>query len=189
MVYRKSPSYVVGHHNHLYVRAADSCCSMAGGSALVGTLPKPTMVIKMENNINRANPPEPEQIAPGRRIENTVLVLLPSGATREFYEIVATYLEPPLTYVTHRVMGVRPGLDCSCQPQGTHDLSECSNAKCFAVTCLGHSDTCPWCGQVYCTGCLTTTYVLGYESLICRLCERDLRTPRIIRALRRVIWG
>ena len=158
---------------------------MARCRAFVLALLESSLVTKMENEIYPC-PPGPPQIAPGRRIENVVRVLLPSGATREFYETVVTYLEAPMTYVTHREMGVRPGYDCSCQPRGPWDIAECS--KCLAVTCLAHSDTCPFCGQVCCTGCLTTTYVLGFESLICRRCEKDLRTPRIIKALRKIIW-
>ena len=161
---------------------------MASSRALVGAVPKSAMVIKMENDIYPGSP-GPELITPGRRIENLVPVLLPSGAKREFYETVITYLELPMTYVTYREMGVRPGYDCSCQPMGPHDISECSNPKCLAVTCLAHSDTCPFCGHVYCTGCLTTTYDLGFESLICRLCDKDLRTPKIIKTLRKMIWG
>ena len=161
---------------------------MARCRIFVLAIPKSAMVTKMENEIF-FNPFGPERTAPGRRIENRLPVLLPSGATREFYENVITYLEPPLTYVTCREMGVRPGYDCSCQPMGPNDISECSNPKCLAVTCLAHSDTCPFCGQTYCTGCLTTTYVLGFESLICRLCDKDLRTPKIIKILRKMIWG
>jgi hypothetical protein len=168
---------------------ATPCCSISFSGAIVSTMSKSTLVTKMENDVYSPNSLESEQIAPGRRIENRLHVLLPSGATREFYEDVITCLEPPMTYVTHREMGVRPGYDCSCQPMGPQDISECSNPKCLAVTCLAHSDTCPFCGQAYCTGCLTTTYHLGFESLICRLCDKDLRTPKIIKTLKKIIWG
>ena len=127
--------------------------------------------------------------APGRRIENKQLVFLPSGAVREFYEIVETRLEPPMTYATYRQVGIRPGLDCSCEPKFVQDIAECSNQDCLAVTCLRHSGTCLLCGRVYCSACLRLVNNCGTLACICVLCEKDIKTPKIIKALKKLIWG
>ena len=125
--------------------------------------------------------------APGRLIVNERPILFPSGAIREFYEIVITNLIPPMTYATYKKAGVRPGLDCSCQPQDMWDLSECS--RCLSVTCLRHSGTCVLCGRVYCTGCLVITEVSGNPCVICRDCDKDLNTPKAIKLLQKLFWG
>ena len=125
--------------------------------------------------------------APGRRIENRHPVILPSGRVREFYDIVETRLDPPLTYVTHRDFGIRPGHDCGCQPRGFEDISECSNPKCLSVTCLRHSSTCFFCGQVYCSACVSLVWGYYFLTSICHFCEKDRTTPELIKMLDRLL--
>jgi len=129
------------------------------------------------------------QFAPGRRIENRHPVTLPSGRAREFYEIVETRLEPPMTYVTYREFGIRPGHDCGCQPRGSEDISECSNPKCLSVTCLRHSSTCFFCGRVYCSACVIPVSNDYFLTCICRSCEKDLTRPELVKILDRLVWG
>lgn len=131
---------------------------------------------------NPAIPP-----APGRRIEEIIEVVFPSGAIRRFYKTVETGLEPPLTYFTRRHSGLSQSLDCSCQPQNPYDMSECSNPNCLAITCLAHSDSCPYCGCVYCTRCLTLVSINGIPVVVCKECEKDLCTHWFIKFLKRMI--
>jgi hypothetical protein len=121
---------------------------------------------------------------PERRVEDFQEMVLPSGRVYAIYEIVETFVEPPLRYVTRHRTGSRPALHCSCRPRDAYDISECSNPKCMAVTCLEHSDTCPLCGAVYCTRCLVGATVDGIPMAICRVCEKRHRPSAVVQLFR-----
>ena len=130
--------------------------------------------------------PIQQDMLPERHIEKIIPRLLPSGRLFQFYDIVETVVEPPLRYVTRHYRGVEPGLSCSCYPTSEYDISECSNQRCLAVTCLRHSDACPFCGGIYCTQCLTCVQKEGAPIVVCRSCQRRLTGPLIIRLLKRL---
>ncbi len=127
------------------------------------------------------------QFAPGRKIENRHPIILPSGRVRVFYEVVETLLEQ-MTYVTYREFGIRPGHDCGCQPRSFEDISECSNQKCLAVTCLRHSATCFFCGRVYCSACVIPVSNDYFMTCICHFCDKDLTASELVKILDRLVW-
>lgn len=135
-------------------------------------------------------------IAPERIIIKRKRVLLPSGNSRLFFEIDTTRFVPPCTYITEcEPGGVEPAYDCGCQPLGTWDIAEC--VRCLAVTCLYHSDTCRFCGNVFCTGCLAGSLSIRISRLpvrrrsycICRDCFKDRQTKGLINCVNKQIWG
>jgi hypothetical protein len=128
------------------------------------------------------------QLTPGRRIEIRHPVILPSGRVREFYEIIETHCERPLTYVTHREFGIRPGHDCACQPLGYGDISECSNLKCLSVTCKMHSATCFFCGRVYCSACVNLVHGFYFITNICHTCQKELSKSKLRKVWDKLMW-
>ena len=122
-------------------------------------------------------------VAPERELIKTRPIWLPSGAIRVFYQVTITRVTPPMRYVTEFGEGFWPGLDCSCQPINEQDIAECS--RCLSVTCKKeHSFTCVLCGRVHCTGCRVIVRLENVDCWICKTCEQDLTTPRIIKYLK-----
>lgn len=132
------------------------------------------------------NPGEVDPSAiPSRRIVDTKPVELPSGQVFTFYLIEETHFIPPGVFDTHRHLGVTPPLACRCQPLSLSDITECT--QCQAAVCLGHAATCFQCGRVFCTACLAVDE-MGLLP-ICQDCASDLKTPKTIKMLKRLIWG
>ena len=126
---------------------------------------------------------------PSRRIERRNRLYSIGDFEPEFIELIETRPEPPLGYVTVHDRR-RPLLDCGCAARSIEDIVVCSNPNCRAVTChLLHADTCPICGRVYCTGCLSQVEANGQIFRLCIFCEQDLTTPKIVKVLSKLIWG
>lgn len=178
-----------GRQRHRCLAAVGLRLEVGGHVVRTFSQSTPRLVMLMPEFINPFESDGPELAAPARLILNHQPVILPSGAMREFYETVTTCLVPPATYLTHHELGVRPGFDCGCQPLGPWDIAECS--KCLAVTCLlRHSGTCVLCGRVHCSACLTHAELPnGYTCIICKDCEKDMKTPPAIKLLKKLIWG
>lgn len=124
----------------------------------------------------------------GRVIQTVERVRFPSGAVREFRLLIITFRDANGLFRTEELREIVPPLDCSCIPAALADASECTN--CSAIICSSkHSGTCRTCGRVFCTACASEVEVEGRVVRICRECIAEATTPKIIRFLRKVIWG
>jgi len=111
----------------------------------------------------------------------------PSGQVVEIRRIKITAEDQTGIWRTKELLEVDPPLADGSMPQDIRDIAECS--LCFRLVCASqHVETCPGCGLVCCSSCMTVVEVKENVVRICRNCEAEVRRPHIARILKKLLW-
>ncbi len=125
---------------------------------------------------------------PGRVIRRVQRYIMPDGQAREKRWISSTVQAADGSIHTVEHTEVVPPLACACVPGDMTDVSQCCH--CHAIVCrTRHTFTCDACGQNCCTKCRVRTEIQGREVQLCPPCAQESLTPKVIRIIRKLIWG
>ncbi len=135
------------------------------------------------------NPPPGSGPGPilNRMVERIEKVELADGISREIHHTVITFQDQGV-WRTREETTITPPLDCNDAVKDIYDVTVCF--LCRRVVCVSkHSFICQHCGNTACNLCRVEIPVDDKALTVCRVCAEEIGTPKIVRFIKRLIWG